>query len=107
MDIIFHDHHAATVPDSVRARAEAGARKLGGRLGRTVDAIIRFETDGPLRRAEIILHAPHHREIVAKSAARSYYSAVLGALEELERQLDIKRRVSRSRMQLARRAAEA
>ena len=106
MDIIFHDHHA-TVPDSVRTRAEVGARRLAVRLGRTVDAIIRFEADGPLCRAEIILHAPHHKEIVAKSAARSYYTAVVGALGKLERQLHVVRRVSKTKAQLARRAEEA
>ena len=106
MEFIFHDHHA-TVSDSVRERAKAGALKLAPRLGRTVDAVIRFEADGPLCRAEIILHAPHHKEVVAKSAARSYYTAVIGALGKLERQLHVVQRVSKSRAQLARRAEQA
>jgi hypothetical protein len=106
MDIIFHDHHA-TVPERTRDRAAAGARKCGARLGSAVDAVIRFEDDGPLRRAEIILHAARRREMVAKSAARSFDTALTGALGKLQHQIDTERRIDRSRAQLARRAARA
>ena len=106
MEIIFHDHHA-TVPERVRARAAAGAQKLGARFGFAIDAVIRFEDDGPLRRAEIILHAAQHKELVAKSAARSYDTALTAALDKLEHQIDTERRIDRSKAQLSRRAARA
>ena len=106
MEIIYHDHHA-TVPERTRDRAAAGARKCGSRLGFAVDAVIRFENDGPLRRAEIILHAAQHRELVGKSAARSFDTALTAALRKLERQIETRHRVERAKAQRTRRTARA
>jgi len=65
MQIIFHSHHAS-VSDRMRLRAEEGVRKLAARLGGAVDAVIRFQDDGPRRRVEIVMHASRHRRLIAE-----------------------------------------
>ena len=86
MEIIFHAHHA-TISERMRKRAEAAVRRLGQRLSRTVDAIIRFEQDGPVKRVEIVLHAPGKRSLIARSEGRYYGPALAGAVERLTRQI--------------------
>jgi hypothetical protein len=91
MQIIFHAHHA-TVSDRLRLRAEHGVRKLGTRLGGAVDAVIRFEDDGPTRRVEIVMHAARHRRLVAEGQARYFGPALSRAVEGLREQVDHARR---------------
>ncbi len=86
MEIIFHAHHA-TISDSMRRRAEAGVRRIGRRIGRAVDAVIRFEQDGPVKRVDIVLHAPPKRDIVARGEARFYGLALTAALGKLTAQV--------------------
>ncbi len=86
MDIIFHSHHA-TISESMRRRAEAGVRRFGRRIGRVVDAIIRFEQDGPMKRVEIVLHAPPKRDFVARGESRFYGLALTAALARLGAQV--------------------
>lgn len=82
MEIIFHAHHA-TISDSMRRRAEAGVRRIGRRIGRAVDAVIRFEQDGPVKRVDIVLHAPPKRDLVARGESRFYGIALTAALGKL------------------------
>lgn len=82
MEIIFHAHHAAISP-RLQQRAEQGIRKLVARLGRAVDAIVRFEEDGPSRRVEVILHAARGRRLVARGEARYFGPALTAALNRL------------------------
>jgi Sigma 54 modulation protein / S30EA ribosomal protein len=91
MQIIFHAHHA-TVSDRLRLRAEHGVRKLGTRLGGAVDAVIRFQDDGPARRVEIVMHASRHRRLVAAGQARYFGPALARAVEGLREQVDHARR---------------
>ena len=86
MEIIFHAHHA-TISDSMRRRAEAGVRRIGRLMGRAVDAVIRFEQDGPMKRVEIVLHAPSTREIVARAESRYFGLALTASLERLGAQV--------------------
>jgi Sigma 54 modulation protein / S30EA ribosomal protein. len=86
VEIIFHAHHA-TISDSMRRRAEAGARRAGRRIGRAVDAVIRFEQDGPVKRVEIVLHASSKRDVVGRGESRFYGLALTAALERLNAQI--------------------
>jgi ribosome-associated translation inhibitor RaiA len=86
VEIIFHAHHAK-ISDSMRRRAEAGIRRIGRRIGRAVDAVIRFEQDGPVKRVDIVLHAPPKRDIVARGESRFYGIALTAALGKLTAQV--------------------
>jgi ribosome-associated translation inhibitor RaiA len=86
VEIIFHAHHA-TISDSMRRRAQAGARRAGRRAGRAVDAVIRFEQDGPVKRVEIVLHTSSRRDLVARGESRYYGLALTAALERLNAQI--------------------
>ncbi len=102
METIFHSHHAVISP-RMRRRAEIAAERAAARLPRAVDAIIRFEQDGPVKRVEIVLHAPRHAEIVASGEARYYGPALTIAIERLGSQI---RKLSSSRRS-AQRAPQA
>ena len=82
MEIIFHSHHAA-VSQSMHLRAERGIRKVVARLGRAVDAVVRFEEDGPTRRVEVMLHAARGRRLVARGEGRHFGPALATALDRL------------------------
>lgn len=86
MEIIFHAHHA-TISGSMRRRAEAGVRRIGRRIGRAVDAVIRFEQDGPMKRVEIVLHTPPKLDIVALGESRYFGLALTACLERLRAQV--------------------
>jgi ribosome-associated translation inhibitor RaiA len=86
VDIIFQAHHA-TISDTMRARAERAVRKASLRLRRAVDAVVRFEEDGPTRRVEIVLRAPRHRNLVAEGRSRFYGVALAAAIERLQAQI--------------------
>ena len=86
MDIIFHAHHA-NVSDRMRRRAEASVRRAALRIGRTVDGIIRFEQDGPVKRVEILLHAPRQRDLVARGEAKFFGPALASAMARLTAQI--------------------
>jgi ribosome-associated translation inhibitor RaiA len=101
MKVIFHAHHAP-ISDRMRRRARLGVAKLAERLGRPVDAVIRFEVDGPTRRVEIMLHAPRRKPIIAAGAQRYTGPALGEALHRLEAQVETQRR-----KRLARRSAQA
>jgi hypothetical protein len=95
VEIIFQSHHA-TVSPFMRDRAERGVRKLAARLSRTVDAVIRFEADGPLRRVLSVLHAPRHQDVRAEGAAPRFAGALSQALRRLDAQTRDPKRPPRS-----------
>jgi ribosome-associated translation inhibitor RaiA len=101
MQIIFHSHHAS-VSDRMRLRAEEGVRKLGARLGGAVDAVIRFQDDGPRHRVEIVMRASRHRRLVAEGQARYLGPALTKAVDGLRDQVARARRI---RSKAARRRA--
>ena len=86
MEIIFHVHHA-NVSERMRKRAEAAVRRAALRMSRAVDAIIRFEQDGPVKRVEIHLHAPRQRNLVARGEARFFGPALAAAMARLTAQI--------------------
>ena len=96
MEIIFHAHHAVMSP-RLRARAERLVEKLGARLARPVDAIVRFEQDGPVRRVEITLHAPRRRALITEGFAHTYGPALGEAAACMQARIARLRRTPKSR----------
>lgn len=94
MEIVLHAHHA-DVTDGLRARAEAAIRRIAARFTRAVDAIIRFEGDGPTRRVEIVLRSPRRRDLIAQADARAFEPALAVAVQRLETQVRRTRRPRR------------
>jgi ribosome-associated translation inhibitor RaiA len=86
VEIIFHAHNAP-IPDRLRKRAETAVKRVSGRLTRAVDAIVRFEQDGPVKRVEIVLRAPRHPNVVALGEGRFYGPALTTAIEKLGAQV--------------------
>jgi ribosome-associated translation inhibitor RaiA len=99
VEIIFHAHHA-NISERMRKRAEAAVRRAATRLSRAVDAIIRFEQDGRVKRVEIVLHAPRQRKLIARGEASYYGTALSTAVDRLMNQI----RTMRSERRRAERA---
>ena len=95
MEIIFHSHHAAVSP-RMQQRAEQGIRKVVARLGRAVDAVVRFEEDGPTRRVEVVLHVARGRRLVAHGEGRHFGPALATALDRLGARIGHVRRSRKS-----------
>ena len=86
MEIIFHAHNAS-ISDRLRRRAELALRQTSRRLTRAVDAIVRFEQDGPVKRVEIVLHAPRQRKVIALGEGKFYGPALTIAIDRLGAQV--------------------
>ena len=71
----------------MRKRAEASVRRIAARLIRAVDAIIRFEQDGRVKRVEIVLHAPRQRKLIARGEGSYYGPALSTAIDRLTNQV--------------------
>ena len=82
MEIIFHAHHA-TISNQMRERAARAIEKVARRVDRVVDAVVRFEGDGPDKRVEITLHAAPQRRMVAEGRGRYFGPALNFATERL------------------------
>lgn len=91
MEIIFHSHHA-DISSRMQLRAERALRKTVARLGRAVDAIARFEEDGPTHRVELVLRAPKGKRLVASGEGRAFGPALTVALGKLGAQVEHERR---------------
>jgi ribosome-associated translation inhibitor RaiA len=96
MEIVFHTHHA-DVSDRMRRRAEQALRKVARRARRPVDAVIRFQQDGDLRRVELALHSANGRRFIARSESRFFGTALAEAARRLAMQLDHTKRTPKSR----------
>ena len=79
MDIIFHSHHAA-VSDHMRRRAKRLVERAALRIPRIVEAIVRFEEDGPMRRVTVTLRAPKHHDIMGGAEGRYFGPALASAI---------------------------
>ena len=102
MEIVFQAHNAV-ISDRMHNRAAAALEHLGTRF-RAVDAVVRFERDGPSCRVEIVLHKQRSRRFVAEGRGRTYGPALTLALKHLETQLAHAKRVAKDRARLAGRA---
>jgi ribosome-associated translation inhibitor RaiA len=81
----------------MRERARVAVTRLGARLARAVNAVVRFEEDGPTRRVEIVLHAPKRRAMVAEGTARFFGPALAFAIDRLEAQARQVKRTPKTR----------
>ena len=86
MEIVIHGHQT-DITESLRLRAEEGARKLADHLKRAVDADIRFEEDGVFKTVEIVLHAPKQTRLVAKAEAKHHGAALTEAIARMDAQI--------------------
>jgi ribosome-associated translation inhibitor RaiA len=86
VEITFHAHNAP-IAAATRLRAERIVGKLALRVRRPVDAVVRIDPDGPLRRVEIVLRAPRHNPIVGRGTGRSVGPALAEAAANISVQL--------------------
>ena len=100
MEIIFHAHRAV-ISAPMRQRAESHIAKIAGRMRRLVDAIVRFEQDGPVRRVEVVLHAPRMRPLIGQGFGRTYGPALTEALDNVQSQIARRKRTPKTRRRLA------
>jgi ribosome-associated translation inhibitor RaiA len=96
VEIVFHSHHA-TISDRMQLRAKRGVDRIAQRLTRVINAIIRFEQDGPVRRVEIVLQAPRQKDLIAEGTSKFFGPALGAALARLETQARKHVRPSRNR----------
>ena len=86
MEIIFHAHNAP-IPDRLRRRAEVALTRVDGRVSRAVDATVRFEQDGPMKRVEIVLRRPKQKNVIALGESKFYGRALTTAIGKLDAQV--------------------
>jgi len=103
MEIIFHAHNAV-ISDNMRLRAERIVRKLSRRVARAVDAVVRFEQDGPVRRVEVMLHASGKPALVSEGRSRNFGPALGEAIQRMEAQLRHKKRTPKAQAKPLQRA---
>ena len=85
MEIHFHAHHAE-VSAAMRTRAEREVLKAAERIPRVVEAIIRFEQDGALRRVSLTFRAPMHHDLIGSAEGRYFGPALTLALARVKTQ---------------------
>lgn len=71
----------------MRRRAEIAVERAAVRLPRAVDAVVRFEQDGPVKRVEVVLHAPRHPDLIARGEGKFYGPALTIAIDRLTSQI--------------------
>ena len=96
MEIVFRTHHAPA-SDGLRRKAEQALRKAARKAPRAVDAVIRFEQEGPAKSVELVLHVANGRRYVARSEARYFGTALADAVRRLTMQLDHDKRTPKAK----------
>lgn len=86
MEIQTHGHQTE-ITESLRLKAEDGARRLAEHLQRAVNADIWFGEDGVMKTVEIVLHAPRYKNLVAKAGAKYHEPALAEAVAKLDAQI--------------------
>ena len=86
MEIQFHGHQTE-ITDGLRLKATEGVQKVIEHLGRPVDADVWVDEDGVLKTVEVVLHAPHYDNLVAKGEAKYHEPALSDAIAKLDAQI--------------------
>lgn len=94
MEIIFQAHNTSVSP-RLQARAERAVAKVARRVPRATDAQVKFETDGPEYRVELLVRAPGRRAVSARGRADSHEDALQAAIARLETQFRQSKRAYR------------
>lgn len=100
MEIIFQAHNAV-ISERMKERAERAIRGAARRIGEAGTATVRFEGDGPVRRVEVVLHAPGSRHLVAEGYGRYYGPALAHAVAKLKNQAEGLKAPQRARRRAA------
>jgi ribosome-associated translation inhibitor RaiA len=100
VEIVLKSVHASVSP-AMRRTAERIITRAAARLPRAVDAIVRFEQDGTVRRVEVVLHAPRQAAMVATGEGRYFGPALSQALARLTVQMTRERNAPKSRARRA------
>jgi ribosome-associated translation inhibitor RaiA len=95
VEIIFQAHNASVSPE-LRERAARAVARTAARMRGAVDAVIRFEEDGPDRRVLLQLRHARQRPLVSEATAGRYDDALSNAITRLESQLRQAKRQHRS-----------
>lgn len=82
MEIHFHAHHAEVSP-AMRKRAERLVLRAAERIPRVVEAVIRFEQDGKLRKVSVALRAPRHRDLLGRGEGAFFGPALATAISRV------------------------
>jgi hypothetical protein len=106
MNIVLHAHHAH-VPEPLLRRAEAAVTRLGQRIPRALDAVVRFAGDGAICRVEVTARVPRRAPLVAVGEGRVFETALTDALGRFEAAVGRLRAARDRRVQAAQRGAEA
>lgn len=86
MEIKTHGHHTE-ITDSLRIKADDGARKLADHLQRAVNVDIWFGENGVMKTVEIVLHAPKYKNMVAKAESKYHEPALTDAIAKMDAQI--------------------
>ncbi len=86
MEIQFHGHQTE-ITESLRTKATEGIHKLIEHLGRAVDADVWVGEDGVMKTVELVLHAPHYDNLVAKGEAKYPEPALTDAIAKADAQI--------------------
>lgn len=92
MQIHFHSHHAE-VSESMRRRAEREVARAAERVPRAVEAVIRFEQDGPISKVTLALRAPRHHDLLGQGEGRNFGPALSSAVSRVIAQATKEKRV--------------
>jgi ribosome-associated translation inhibitor RaiA len=82
LEIHFHAHHAEVSP-AMRKRAERLVEKAAERIPRVVEAVIRFEQDGKLRKVSLALRAPRNHDLIGRGEGRYFGPALATAISRV------------------------
>lgn len=91
MDIVIHSHHA-TVSEHMRKRAVRAVRRIAARVPRVVEAIIRFEEDGRIKRVAVTLRAPRHHDLMGRAEGSFFGPAIAVAVARVTSQINREKR---------------
>lgn len=86
MEIQFHGHQTE-ITDGLRTKATDGILKLIEHLGRDADADVWVGEDGVMKTVELVLHAPHYENLVAKSDSKYHETALTDAIAKADKQI--------------------
>ena len=86
MEIQFHGHQTE-ITDGFRVKATEGIQKLIEHLGREADADVWAGEDGVMKTVELVLHAPHYENLVAKAESKYHETALTDAIAKADKQI--------------------